>query len=264
MPENINFKNGYAELNGIKLYYEIYGEGKPVVLIHGGGSTIETNYGKIIPFLAKNRQIIAVELQAHGRTADRDKPLSFEQDADDVAALLTHLQINKADILGFSNGGQTSIEIALRHPELINKLILSSTFCKHNAVFPQFWDIFKNADLKNMPQALKDGFLKVNNDSAALLKMFNRDVERMQNFKGWSDTQIKSITVPTLIMNGTKDVATVEHAMEMHRLISSSDLVILPGVHGQYLGEVTTLTNGKWEAHYAVEIIEEFLNSSKP
>jgi pimeloyl-ACP methyl ester carboxylesterase len=264
MSQNTPFKSGYCPVSGTKLYYEIHGEGKPLLLIHGGGSTIETNYGKLLPLLARHRRVIAVELQAHGRTADRDKPLSFEQDADDVAALLAHLQITKADILGFSNGGQTAIELALRHPEQINKLILASTFYTRDAVFPQFWDIFKNASLKDMPQPLRDGFLKVNNDSAALLNMFNRDVERMQHFKGWSDEQMRSIKVPTLIMNGTKDVATVEHATHMHRLMPNSDLVILPGGHGYYLGEVTTLVNGTWEHRYAVGIIEEFLDSPKP
>jgi pimeloyl-ACP methyl ester carboxylesterase len=264
MSQNIYFKSGYSEVNGLNIFYEIHGEGKPLVLIHGGGSTIETNYGQLIPLLAKNRQVIAIELQAHGRTADRDEPLSFIQDADDVAGLLKNLQIDKADILGFSNGGQTAIEIALRHPQVINKLILASTFFSRDAVFPQFWDIFKNANVTNMPQPLQDGFLKVNNDPAALLKMFNRDVERMHNFKGWSEEQIKAIKAQTLIMNATKDVATVEHATHMHRLIPTSDLAILPGVHGQYLGEVTTLVNGKWEYTYAVGLIEEFLNSSQP
>ncbi|MES2512936.1 MAG: alpha/beta hydrolase [Bacteroidota bacterium] len=261
MLETIFFKSGYSKVNGLNLYYEIYGAGKPLILIHGGGSTIQTNYGQLIPLLAKNRQVVAIELQAHGRTADRDTPLSFQQDADDVAALLKNLQIDKADILGFSNGGQTAIEIALHHPEMINKLILASTFYSRDAVFPQFWDIFKNAHIKDMPQPLKDGFLKVNNDSTALLKMFNRDVERMQNFKGWTDVQIKSIKAQTLIMNGTKDVATVEHATRMHRLIPNSDLAILPGGHGQYIGEVTTLVNEKWEYTYAVALIEEFLTS---
>lgn len=261
MANNTPFKSGYSPVNGIELYYEIYGKGKPLVLIHGGGSTIETNYSKLIPLLAENRQVIAMELQAHGRTADRDTPLSFAQDADDVAALLNNLEIPKADILGFSNGGQTAIEMALRHPELIHKLILASTFYSRDAVFPQFWDIFKDANIKDMPQALKDGFLKVNNDSAALLNMFNRDVERMQNFKGWSDEQMRSIKVPTLIINGTKDVAPVEHAAGMHRLIPNSELAILPGGHGHYLGEATTLANGKWDYPYAVGLLEEFLNA---
>jgi pimeloyl-ACP methyl ester carboxylesterase len=264
MSKNTHFKSGYCPVNGTQLYYEVHGEGTPLLLIHGGGSTIETNYEKILPMLARSRQVIAVELQAHGRTADRDQPLSFEQDADDVSALLNHLHLSKADILGFSNGGQTAIELALRHQEKINRLILASTFYTRHAVSEQFWDMFKDVDVKNMPRPLKDGFLKVNNDLDAFVKMFNRDVERMRHFKGWTDEQMRSIKVPTLIMNGTKDVASVEHATEMHRLIPNSDLAILPGGHGYYLGEVTTLVNGRWEYPYAVGIIEEFLGSQKP
>jgi len=121
---DINFKNGYSEVNGLKMYYEIYGQGKPLVLIHGGGSTIQVSFERIIPQLAKHRQIVAMDLQAHGRTNDRDTYLTFKQDADDVAQLLNNLEISKADFLGFSNGGHTLIEIALRHPGIINKLII--------------------------------------------------------------------------------------------------------------------------------------------
>jgi len=133
-----NFQNGYSEVNGLKMYYEIYGEGKPLVLIHGGGSTIQTTYGNIIPLLAKNRKIIAMDLQAHGRTGDRSTDLSFEQDADDVAALLHNLKIDKADFFGYSNGGHTLIEITLRHPAIINKMILASSFYNRSATTPQF------------------------------------------------------------------------------------------------------------------------------
>src|SRR3982751_5769147 len=113
---------GYAPVNGLKMYYEIHGSGKPLVLIHGGGSTIQTTFGKVLPMFAKHHKVIAVELQAHGHTADRDTPESFEQDADDVAALLRYLKIDKADILGFSNGGSTTMQIAMRHPEFVNKI----------------------------------------------------------------------------------------------------------------------------------------------
>src|SRR5579864_1201947 len=115
MTDN-NFKNGYAEVNGLTMYYEIYGEGKPLVLIHGGGSTIQVTFERIIPPLAKHRQIVAMDLQAHGRTNDRQADLTFSQDADDIAQLLKILGIGKADFLGFSNGGHTLIEIMLRHP----------------------------------------------------------------------------------------------------------------------------------------------------
>src|SRR5215467_1494165 len=99
----------YAAVNGLNLYYEIHGRGRPLVLLHGGGSTIESTFGRILPDLARTHQVIAVELQAHGHTKDIDRPLSFEQDADDVAALLAQLKIEKADIMGFSNGGTTAL-----------------------------------------------------------------------------------------------------------------------------------------------------------
>src|SRR5579863_7220342 len=105
-----HFKNGYSEVNGLTMYYEIYGETKPLVLIHGGGSTIQVSFERIIPQLAKHRQIIAMYLQAHGRTNDRPVLLTIKQDADDVAQLLKNLGIDKADFLGFRNGGHTLIE----------------------------------------------------------------------------------------------------------------------------------------------------------
>jgi len=260
MATDLHFKNGYSNVNGIKMYYEIYGQGKPLVLIHGGGSTIQTSFSNIIPLLSQKRQLIAVELQAHGRTGDRNEFLTFIQDADDVAQLLKNLGIGKADFLGFSNGGHSAIEIVLRHPEMVNKIILASTFYKRNAVVPQFWEGFENIDLGVMPKILRDGFLAVNNNQAALQNMFDKDVQRMKVFNDWKDEQIKSIKVPTLIMNGNLDVGSVEHAVLMHRLISNSELVILPGGHGQYLGSLESLGNEPWTQTYGADLINEFLD----
>lgn len=263
MTEHNNFQSGYSSVNGLQMYYEVYGVGKPLVLIHGGGSTIQTSFGRLIPELAKSRQLIAVELQAHGRTSDRDAPLTFAQDADDVASLLQNLQIAKADFLGFSNGGQTAIEIALRHPQLVNKLVLCSTFYKLSAVPPPFWKGFEgNLSLSNMPQPYHEAYLAVNNNPAGLQNMFDKDVQRMRNFKDWTDEQIASIQAPTLVMNGTKDVGSPEHAVEMYRTLSNSELAILPGGHGTYLGEVTTLEEGRWTQAYAVPLIEDFLDKA--
>jgi pimeloyl-ACP methyl ester carboxylesterase len=254
-----NFKNGYVNVGGLNMYYEIYGQGKPLVLIHGGGSTIQTTYGNIIPLLSKRRQIVAMDLQAHGRTGDRPADLSFEQDADDVANLLASLKITKADFLGYSNGGHTLIEILLRHPNIVDNAIIASAFYKRSAVVPQFWEGFGSATIDVMPKALKDGFLKVNNDQEALLNMFNKDVQKMKVFKGWSDEQIKSIKSPTLIINGNNDVGSVEHAVEMFRTIPNSQLAVLPGKHGVYIGAVEYLGEEKWTQHYIVDIINEFL-----
>jgi pimeloyl-ACP methyl ester carboxylesterase len=255
-----NFKSGYSEVNGLKMYYEIYGEGKPLVLIHGGGSNIQTTFGNIIPFLSKHRQTIAMDLQAHGRTFDRSKDLSFEQDADDIATLLSNLKISNADFLGYSNGGQTLIEIALRYPAIVNKVVIASAFYKRNATPPGFWEGFDNATIDVMPQSLKDGFLKVNNNKKALQNMFNKDVKRMKDFKGWSDEQIQSIKAPTLIINGNNDVGSMEHAVEMYNKFPHSQLTILPGKHGAYMGAIEFLENEKWTQHYIVDVINDFLN----
>src|SRR3954462_6119487 len=109
---------GYAPVNGLKMYYEIHGEGKPLVLIHGGGSTIETTFGRVLLMFAKKYKVIAVELQAHGHTSDRNAPETFEQDADDVATLLKQLSISKTSVLGFSNGGTTAMQIRYVIPKL--------------------------------------------------------------------------------------------------------------------------------------------------
>lgn len=235
-----NSSSGYAPVNGLKMYYEIHGEGSPLVLIHGGGSTIQTTFGRVLPLFAKTRKVIAVEMQAHGRTSDIDRPLSFEQDADDIAALLKHLNINKADIFGFSNGASTTLQCAIRHPGLVNKIVVASTFYNREGAPSWFWDFMNNASFEGMPQAFKDAFIKVNADSNALHRMYERDVARMQSFTDITQEQLKSITAPALIIIGDKDVTTPEHAAEMRRLLSNSSLAIIPGGHGDYIGEITT------------------------
>ncbi|PKB15325.1 alpha/beta fold hydrolase [Flavobacterium sp. 5] len=258
--EKLNFNSGYSDANGLKMYYEIYGQGKPLVLIHGGGSTIQTNFEKVIPLFAKNRKVIAVELQAHGRTTDRNSDSTFEQDADDVATLLKNLNIEKADFFGFSNGGTTTLQIAIRHPEIVNKIILGSALAKRNGVPDWFWDFMKQAKLENMPEQLKAGYKKVAANPNGLQVMHDRDAKRMLNFKDIPNEQIKSIKVPTLIIIGDKDIITPEHAIEMHRQITNSELAIIPGGHGEYIGEITTIKPDFKESQLVIPMIEKFLN----
>jgi pimeloyl-ACP methyl ester carboxylesterase len=256
-------KKGYSEVNGIKMYYEIYGHGKPLVLIHGGGSTIQTTFGRVIPLLAKHRRLIAVELQAHGRTRDREKDLSFEQDADDIATLLKNLNIDKADFFGFSNGGTTAVQIAIRHAEIVDKIILGSALCKRNGLPAQFWDFMKQAQLANMPEQLKEAFMQVATNPNGLQIMHDKDVRRMVNFKDIPDEQIESIKAPTLIIIGDQDIIKPEHAIEMHRQIANSELAIIPGVHGEYIEEITTLKSDSKEADFVIPMIERFLDKSE-
>jgi len=260
MKNKLIFSNGYSDVNGLKMYYEIYGHGKPLVLIHGGGSTIQSNFEKAIPLFAKDRKVIALELQAHGRTSDRNADSSFEQDADDVAALLDNLKIEKADFFGFSNGGTTTLQIASRHPELVNKIVLGSPLAKRSGVPDWFWGFMEEATLENMPGPLKVAYQKVASDQNGLQVMHDRDAKRMVNFKDIPDELISSIKVPTLIIIGDKDVITPEHAIELHRQIENSELAIIPGGHGEYIGEVTTLTPAYRETDLVIPIIEKFLN----
>lgn len=235
----------YASVNGLNMYYEIHGEstGIPLVLIHGGGSTIETTFGRVLPIFAKTQQVIAVEIQAHGHTADINRSLSFDQDADDIAVLLQQLNITKANIFGFSNGASTTLQFAIRHPKLTNKIVLASTFYKKAGAPDWFWEMMRNSTFEGMPQPYKDAFLKINPDQKALYRMFERDVARMQTFPDLSEEQLTSIKAPALIIIGDKDVTTPEHAVEMHRLLKNSRLAIFPGGHGDYIGELTTSQN---------------------
>lgn len=260
--DSLAVKRGYSDVNGIKMYYEIYGQGKPLVLIHGGGSTIETSFGRVIPLLAKDRQLICVELQAHGRTGDRNAELSFEQDADDVAALLKNLQIEKTDILGFSNGGNTALQVAIRHPQLCRKVIGASILLKRDGAFPQFWEFMKNGTFEQMPQAYKDAFMKVTPDSAKLMNMYRKCAHRMVHLKDFPDEQIKSIKAPVLLINGDADVATAEHVVAMSKLIPHCNLAIIPGGHGTYLGEITTLKKDYKDIDFVVPMIENFLDEN--
>lgn len=250
----------YAQVNGLKMYYEIHGAGKPLVLIHGGGSTIGTTFGRVLPEFAKHRKVIAVEMQAHGHTADIDRALSFEHDADDIAALLKYLGIDKADILGFSNGASTTLQLAISHPQLVNKIVVASTMYKKDGAYPWFWEFMKTPSFQQMPQQLKDAYLAINPDKEALMVMYERDVARMQTFADMKEEDIKGIKAQALILIGDADVVQPEHAVEMHRKISGSKLMILPGGHGEYIGEITTIKKGR-DQYPAVALIEAFLDS---
>ena len=249
----------YAKINGLNLYYETHGTGQPLVLLHGGGSTIYTTYGRILPQLAKHHQVIALELQAHGHTADIDRPLSFEQDADDVAELLKHLNIAKADIMGFSNGGTTALQLAIRHPQLVNKMVIASSNFRRDGMPEGFFEMMKNATLDGMPAPLQDAFRKINPDSNALRVMFERDVARMLSFKDIPDSSIASINAPVLVINGDADVVKTEHALLPSRTLPKAQLAILPCGHGYYIGEICAHDPQSKLPLLVVEMIERFL-----
>lgn len=253
---------GYAPVNGIKMYYEEYGkkEGVPLVLLHGGGSTIEVTFSKLIPLFAKNRRVIAIEEQGHGRTSDRNAPVSFETSADDVITLLRYLKIPQADVFGFSNGASVALQVAIKDPALVRKLIFASSFTKKSGAYDWFWDFMMNkANYENMPQQLKDAFLKVNPDPQKLRTMHEKDLARMKNWKDVDDKEVSKIKASTLILMGDKEIIKPEHAVELTHLIPNSRLFIVPGGHGDYLGEAIGYKPGSRSPEYVAGLIEEFL-----
>lgn len=251
-----------AQIRGISLYYEIHGrtDGVPLVLLHGGGSTIDSTWGRVLPIFAAHRRVIALEEQAHGRTSDRDAPLTFESSADDVAALLQVLKVDKADLMGFSNGASVALEVAIRYPGLVRKLVFASSMTKRSGAQPQFWEFIGKAGFGDMPQALKDAFLRVNPDPAKLRNMHDKDLARMRSFQDVPDAEVAAIRAPTLVMLGDHDVVRPEHAFELTKLIPGSRLLILPGGHGDYIGEADAMPAGSpWPALTA-GLVEAFLD----
>ncbi|NML71299.1 alpha/beta hydrolase [Chryseobacterium sp. RP-3-3] len=228
-------EKGYKQVNGIRMYYEVYGSGKPVVLIHGGGSSILFDFKEIISRLEGQFQLIGIDLQNHGMTDHRDIPETFEQDAHDVTALLKELHIEKASFWGFSNGGNTVMQIAHRYPGIVEKLIVASAFYKRNGMMDGFFESMAEATLESMPEPLKINFLNLNPDFSKLENLFDKDSKRMQTFEDWDEAVLTSIEAPTLLISGDKDVMKPEHTVEMWRLIPDSQLMILPATHGSYM-----------------------------
>ena len=262
-PPSKPLESGHAPVNGIQMYYEVHGrkDGVPLVLLHGGGSTIEVTFSRVLPVFAASRKVIAVEEQGHGRTTDRDQPVAFETSADDVAALLRHLEVDKVDLFGFSNGASVALQVAIRHPGLVRKLVFASSFTKKDGAQPQLWEFMKKADFSNMPQPLKDAFLRVNPDERKLRTMHDKDAARMQSFKDVPDDLVRSVRAPTLIVLGDQDVVKPEHAVELTRLIPGARLLILPAGHGDYLGEAVMTQRETRYPELTARLIEEFLDA---
>jgi pimeloyl-ACP methyl ester carboxylesterase len=205
--------------------------------------------------------VIAVEEQGHGRTSDRDAPVTFESSADDVAALLRYLKIEKADIFGFSNGASIALQVAIRHPQLVRKLVFASAATRRDGYYPQLWEFMEKANFANMPQPLKDAFLRVNPDKQQLRTMHDKDAARMRNFKDVPDDLVRSIRAPTLIVLGDRDIVKPEHAVELTGQISGARLMILPGGHGDYLGEAVATQRETDYPELTARLVEEFLDS---
>jgi pimeloyl-ACP methyl ester carboxylesterase len=259
-------KSGYAPVDGLDMYYEIHGAGRPLVLLHGALMTIE-NFALLLPSLARSRQVIAIEQQAHGRTADIDRPFDYEQMADDTATLLRHLEIEQADVFGYSMGGGIALQIAIRHPELVRKLVVAAAYHDPDGYYPEVHEAIENLKPEGfVGSPWQEAYARVAPNPGDFPTLLAK-VQRMDMaFEGWPPEAIESIEAPALVIVADSDVVRPEHAVQMFRALGGgvagdlvglpdSQLAVIPGTT-----HVTLLERSDW----LTPMITEFLDAPMP
>ena len=264
----IPVQTGYLPVNGLQMYYEIHGTGQPLVLLHGAFSAIGTSFGQLLPGLAQGRQVVAVELQGHGRTADVDRPMTLEGMADDVAAAIDQLGIEPADIFGYSTGAAVALQLVIRHPDAVRKLVLASVTYTLDGVHPGLME-----GLGEMTPEMMHGspwheeYVRIAPRPEDFPTLFAKKTQMDQQIKDLPDEAIRAIKAPTLLIIGDSDLVRPEHAVEMFRLLGggvfgdtpaglpASQLAILPGTSH------VSLVN---RSELLVPIITSFLDAAMP
>lgn len=213
--------DSYASVNGLDMYYEVHGSGEPLILLHGGVGAIEM-FGEVLPLLAEGWRVIAVDLQAHGRTADIDRPLSFEAMADDIGVLISHLGLERADVMGYSLGGGVALQTAIRHPEAVRKLVVVSTPFKRDGWYPEVLAGMGQMGpeaaepMKQTPMyQLYASIAPKPEDWPVLLTKLGRLLAQDYD---WSE-EVAAIEAPTMIVVGDADSVRAAHAVEFFELL---------------------------------------------
>jgi pimeloyl-ACP methyl ester carboxylesterase len=266
VPSSVNGR--YATVNGLRMFYEIHGSGQPLVLLPGALSTIETSFGAALPLLAKTRRVIAVELQAQGRTSDREGPLSYEQMADDVDALLGQLGVPQADFFGYSLGGGVAVQLAVRHPNRVRKFVFAGgTAYSPDGFYPELIEAQKTLKPENLagsPYQLAYARVAPQPDHWPDVIAKIKDLD--QTWKGFPAEQLRAIAAPALLVIGDADIVRPEHTVEMFRLLGGgvagdihglprSQLAVLPGTT-----HVTLVDRTDW----LVSMVMAFLDAPMP
>jgi pimeloyl-ACP methyl ester carboxylesterase len=267
MADTAASQTGYAAVNGLNMYYEIHGTGRPLVLLHGGLSTIDVDFGRVLPGFAKSRQVIAIEQQAHGHTADVDRPLTYEQMADDTAALLRHLGIENADFFGYSVGAAIAMVLAMRRPELVGKLVLATPVFNREGLHPGLLEGMEQLTPEMMAGSpFQEAYARLAPRPQDWPTLIEKIKQLDREWVGWPAEAIQAIQSPTLIVVGDSDIVRPEHAVEMFRLLGGgvagdvaglpkSRLAVLPGTT-----HITLVHRADW----LLSMITEFLDAPVP
>jgi pimeloyl-ACP methyl ester carboxylesterase len=238
-------RSGYANINGLQLYYEVHGEPRaerrPLVLLHGGMMSV-ASLGPLLPALAQTRQVIAMDLEGHGHTADLDRPISAAQIAEDIGGLIEQLGAQPADVCGFSLGGAAALRLAMIRPELVHKLVLISTIYHNDGYYPSTtadWPKMSPATFAGAP--FEREYASQAPDPAHWPIFIAKMSQALMNFPGWSEAEIQRISAPTLILVGDADFVRPEHALALFHLLGgarpdggmagvpASQMAMLPG-----------------------------------
>ena len=227
--------SGYAPVNGIKVYYEVYGEGKPIILLHGAFMTIADNWGQLIPELSKTRKVIAIEMQGHGHTPFSDRKLNIATLASDVGGVMDYLKIDSADIVGYSMGGSVAYQFTIQNPKRVKKLVIISSTYKSTGWRPEIANAFKNMK----PEMFANSPMKAAYDAVAPDKTkWTQFIEQMLAFIGTTfdmgDSNIAKITSPVLIISGDNDGLDKIELMKTYQLLGggvSADMGPMPKSH---------------------------------
>jgi pimeloyl-ACP methyl ester carboxylesterase len=228
-------ESGYVPVNGIKVYYEVYGAGRPIVLLHGAFYTIEMNWGQLIPELSKTRKVIAIEMQGHGHTPYSDRKLDFPTMASDVEGVMNYLKVDSADVAGYSMGGSLAYQLAIKSPKRVTKLVIISSTYKSSGWLPQVSNAFKNFK----PEYFTNTPLQVAYDAVAPDKTkWTKFLEQMFAFAGtpfdMGETNIAKLTMPVLLISGDNDGLDKIELMKTYQLLGgavSADLGPMPKSH---------------------------------
>jgi pimeloyl-ACP methyl ester carboxylesterase len=259
--------HGYAPVNGLQMYYEIHGSGRPLVLLHGNLSTIGVDFGRMLPGLARDRRVIAVEQQAHGHTADIDRPLSIRQWADDTAALLRHLDVEQADFFAYSSGTGIAMELALQQPRLVRKLMLASVAYRLDGLHPGLTDGMDELQPEHLAGTpFEEDYARTAPNPGDWPRLVEKIKQLNRQLPEWPAEAVRSITAPTMLVYGDSDIVRPEHAAELFRLLGGgvpgdvaglprSRLAVLPGTT-----HVTLVHRADW----LVPMVTEFLDAPMP
>ena len=256
-----------VKVNGMQMYYETSGPaaGEPIIVLHGAYMNIPS-MGAIIPKLAKTHRVYALELQGHGRTTDIDRPITYPNLADDVAAFMDAVGLKKADVFGYSMGAVTGLQIAIRHPDKINKLVMASGGYDANGWQPEFKAFIPQMTVDALPPVLEQEYKKLAANPNGFRELARKLIALETEPMAW-EADVKAMKTPVLIIAGDADVSTLEHNVSLFRLLgggvmgdmgkplSASRLAILPASsHTAVIGQADLL----------LAFIEPFLKGETP